>query len=135
MDLGTRAGMLAIAAALLFIALRLHKSHGKHTRITKPASLVLSFFAGCAFLGTFVGDWVRNLASGTAGVAVAALIICAGIIIIDWALDNKPDKPAFWASFALALALVLGVSQLPMVKTQVGDSLNEVTSQVQQVGE
>lgn len=130
-----RLGTLAIAAALLFVALRVHKSSGKHVKVTKPAGVVLSFLSGCAFLVTFVGGWMTSLAGALAGVAVAGLIVCAGIIGVDWAMDGRPDKPAFWAAFALALAVVVGASQLPRAVDQIGTGASQVTEQLSKVGQ
>jgi hypothetical protein len=102
-NLGERFGTFVIAAALLFAAMRIHRSTGKHTKITKQVGLVLAFLAGCAFLVTFVGAWMAGMAGALGAFFVAGLIACAAIIAVDWLLDGKPDRPAFWAAFMLLL--------------------------------
>lgn len=123
-----RFGSLAIAAAVLFVAYRLHGAGGKHVKRTKPAAIILSFLAGCAFLVTIVGGWILGL-KGVGIFAAAGLIACVGIVAIDWLLDKKPDKPAFWAAFALAFFLVLGGASL----STAGDQVQKGGTQVQQV--
>jgi hypothetical protein len=129
--IGARLGTLAIAAALLFAARRVHRSAGKRTKFTKPAGVVLAFLSGCAFLVTFVGGWMSGLAAG--GFAVAGLIVCTVVIAVDWFADNKPDGAAFWAAFFLATFVVLGASQIPQATGQVGDGLSKVGEQMTQV--
>lgn len=115
--IGARLGTLAIAGAVLFLAMRMHKSSRKSV---KHAGVVCAFLAGLAFLVTFVGDWMRG-ADWLAGFSVAGLIACAAIIIVDWLVDKKADKPAFWAAFALAMAIVLGAANLPKAGDQIGE--------------
>lgn len=133
-NLGERFGTFVIAAALLFAALRVHKSSGKHSRISKPAGVVLAFLSGCAFLVTFVGGWMAGVASHAPALLVAGLIVCAVVIAVDWGLDKKPDKPAFWAAFGLAGMIVFGMASVPRATSQVGTGFDQVTSQVSQVG-
>lgn len=128
--IGARFGTLILAAAILFIALRIHKSAGKHVKVTKPIGIVLSFISGSLALLTVVGSWMGQLASVGGVVGVAGLIVCAGIVIIDWGLDKKPDKPAFWAAFALAAFIVFGVAQIPTATSQIKDGTTQVTSQL-----
>jgi hypothetical protein len=127
-----RFGTLAIAAALLFAALRFHRSP---RRWAKVVGVVGSFLAGCALLVTFAGGWMGSLAGRGAGAFfVAGLIVCAVIIAVDVGVDKKPDKPAFWAAYALAAVVVFGVASVPKVTGQVGDGANRVGSSVQQIG-
>ena len=127
-----RFGTLAIAAALLFAAMRFHRS-GK--RGSKIAGLIIGFLAGCAFLVTFVGSWMGHLAGrGLGAFFVAGLIVDVAIILVDWLFDKKPDKPAFWAAFALPAMLVFGVASIPMVTGQVGSGADQVSGSVQQIG-
>lgn len=127
-----RFGTLAIAAALLFVALRAHKSS---KRWAKWTGIVLAFLAGCAFLVTFVGTWIGSLSGkGAALFFVAGLIVCGGIIFFDLVADKKPDKPAFWATFALAFVMVFGVANLPHATGQIGTGVDQVGTSVQQVG-
>lgn len=125
---GARLGTLAIAAALLFAARRVHGSAGKHTKVTKPLGVMLAFLSGCAFLVTVVGAWMGGVAIG--GIGVAGLIVCVVIIAVDWFADHKPDKAAFWAAFFLAMFVVFGVSQVPRATGQVGDGLDRVGEQM-----
>lgn len=135
-SLGERFTAFAIAAALLFAAYRIHGVSGiRKPMVTKSIGLILAFLSGLAFLVTFVGGWMADLAQHAAGVAVAGLIVCAVIIVVDWLLDKKPDKPAFWAAFALALFLFVGVGMLPQVKDQVGDGGSEVTAELERVSD
>ena len=55
--IGARFGTLAIAAAILFISMRLQKSS---KRGAKNLSIIGAFLAGLAFLVTFVGGWMRG---------------------------------------------------------------------------
>jgi peptidoglycan/LPS O-acetylase OafA/YrhL len=125
-----RLGTLAIAAALLFAALRIHKSSGKHTRVTKPAGVITAFVAGLAFIVTVVGAWMIGWGLGWASFGVAGLIVCVAIVVVDWLLDGKPDKPALWAAFVLPLFLVIGITSLPAVGNQIGQGGQQVTSQM-----
>jgi fumarate reductase subunit D len=128
--IGARFGLLLIAAAILFAAYRTHKSSKKSAKNT---AVVLSFFAGLAMLATFVGDWMQS-ASWLGGAGVAGLIVCASIIFVDWIVDKKADKPAFWAAFALGFAIVLGASNLDQAGSLIGDGGREVGSQLSQMG-
>lgn len=130
LSVGSRFGMLLIAAALLFVAVRMNKSSNKKA---KHASIVASFLAGLFFLGTIVGRWIAG-ADWLAGVGVAGLIVCVCIIAIDWFADKKPDKPALYAAFALALFIVMGAGSLPEVGNQISDSGREVSNQMSQMG-
>lgn len=129
----TKFGTLLVAAALLYAAAKVHKSRGKGAKVAKPAGIILAFLAGCAFLVTVVGPWMLSLAEKIVGFSVAGLIVCVAIIIVDWLLDKKPDKPAFWAALLLPLFLVLGFSQLPSVAGQIGDGAKQVGGQIQQI--
>lgn len=126
-----RAGTLAIAAAVLFVAYRLHQSRKP---AAKHAAVVASFLAGLAFLVTFVGDWMTD-ADWIGGFAVAGLIICLAIVAVDWLWDKKPDKPAFWAAFALALFIVLGGANIESAGEQIGDGGQMVGNQLSQIGD
>lgn len=126
MSLIDRAGLLAIAAALLFTA---HLMHRSHRAWTKHTSIVMSFIAGLAFLTTFIGEWLSG-AAWLGIFAVAGLIVCAAIIVIDWLVNRKPDKPAFWAAFVFALLAVLGFSQLPQVGDQIGEGGRQVGAEI-----
>lgn len=128
--IGARFGTLAIAAAILFVAYRLHKSSKKNA---KNIAVIGAFLAGLAFLVTFVGDWMRG-ADWLGGVSVAGLIACAGIILVDYFMDRKPDKPAFWAAFALAFFIVIGASNLPSAGQQIGRGGKQVSEQLSKVG-
>jgi hypothetical protein len=128
-----RFGSLAIAASILFVAYRMHGAGGKHVKRTKPAALILAFLAGCAFLVTFVGSWILNV-KGLGEISVAGLITCAGIIFVDWLLDKKPDKPAFWAAFALAFFLILGGASLSTATDQVKRGGTQVEQVVNKMG-
>ena len=128
--IGARFGLLLIAGAVLFAAHRTHKSSKKSA---KNIAVVMAFLAGLAFLATFVGDWMQS-ASWLGGLGVAALIVCACIIAIDWLVDKKPDKPAFWAAFALGFAIVLGAANLDDAGRLIQDGGSEVSSQLSQMG-
>lgn len=128
-DTGARIGALLIACALLFAALRIHRSQKG-----KKAGTILALLAGMAFLVTVVGDWMGRAASVGGALGVAGLIIAVGIIIADWAMDKRPDKPAFWAMFALPALIVFGISQIPAVGEQLGDGGKQVAEQMNQVG-
>ncbi len=128
-----RLGPFAIACALLFAAVRIHRSTGRHQRMTKPVGLVVAFLAGASFLVTFVGSWMASIAGRGAGpFFVAALIVCAVIIVVDWGFDKKPDRPAFWAAFSLAAVMVFGAASIPQATGQVGNGVTKVTSEFQQ---
>lgn len=128
-----RFGTLAIACAVLFIAYRLHGANGPRAKKTKPAAIILAFLAGCAFLVTFVGGWIAGM-NGVGTFSAAGLIVCAGIVIVDWAFDGRPDKPAFWAAFALAFFLVLGATSLSTATSQIGDGTKQVSNEVSKMG-
>ena len=128
--LGARFGLLLIAGAILFAAYRTHKSSKKSAKNT---AVVMAFLAGLAFLATFVGDWMQS-ASWLGGAGVAALIVCSAIIFVDWIVDKKADKPAFWAAFALGFAIVLGASNLPTAGDQIGQGGKQVTEQLSKMG-
>jgi len=127
-------GTLTCAVALLFGALRLHGSSGKHTKVTKPAGLILAFVAGLASLATVFGGWMVGLGATFGMFAAAALIACVFIVGVDWLLDKKPDKPAFWAAFALPIVLVLGLAQIPAVFDLVGTGANRVQVEMSSAG-
>lgn len=130
-----RLGTFAIACALLFAAMRIHRSQSKHQRATKTIGLVLAFLAGASFLVTFVGTWMGHLVGRGAGALfVAGLIVCVAIIVVDWLFDKKPDKPAFWAAFCLAAMIVFGAASLPQAGKQISDGTTKVTSQFQKTG-
>jgi len=131
---GERFAAFAIAAALLFAAMRIHKSSGQHSRVSKQVGVVMAFVAGLAFLVTFVGEWMGRVAAIAGAVGVALLIIAVATILVDWALDKKPDKPAFWAMFLLPALLVFGVTQIPAVGDQLGDGGKQVADQMSRVG-
>lgn len=122
--IGERFGLLAIAAALLFVAVRGHKA-AKSTK-GKVFAVITAFLAGCATLVTFVGDWMGALAMKAPGVTVAGLIVCVAVIIIDVAFDKKPDGFAFWAAFCLALFIVFGAVGLPATGEQIGRGAERV---------
>lgn len=123
--LGERFGALLIAAALLFVALKMQKSGNKKA---KNASVVAAFIAGLAALTAVVGDWMQ--ASWLGGLAAAGLIVCACIIAIDWLVDKKPDKPAMYAAFALATMIVLGAGHLDAVGNQISSGSDRVGEQM-----
>lgn len=125
----SRSGSFFIAAALLFVAIRLQKSSKKGA---KNASVVFAFIAGLGALAALAGGWMQ--ASWLGGLAVAGLIVCACIIAVDWLIDKKPDKAAMWAAFALALMIVLGASNLPAVGDQISDGGSRVTEQMSKTG-
>lgn len=129
-SIGARFGLLLIAAAVLFAAYRTHKSSKKSA---KNVAVVMSFLAGLAFLATFVGDWMQS-AEWLGGLGVAALIVCVAIIVVDWAIDKKPDKPAFWAAFALGFAVIMGASNLDDAGRMISDGGTEVSRQLSQMG-
>lgn len=129
---GERALAVLIAGALLFAALRVHKSAGKHTKVTKPVGVALALIAGLGMLVAVAGSWMSGKGWGVVG--VAGIIIAGTIAGVDVALDKKPDKPAFWAAFALPLLLVLGVAHIPDVTNQVNKGGNEVVSQINKHG-
>lgn len=128
--IGARFGLLLIAAAVLFAAHRTHKSSKKSA---KNVAVVMAFLAGLAFLATFVGDWMQS-AAWLGGLGVAALIVCVAIIVVDWAIDKKPDKPAFWAAFALGFAVIMGASNLDDAGRMIGDGGTAVGKQLSQMG-
>jgi len=131
---GPRFGAFVIAAAILFVALRVHKSSGKHLHKTKRAGIILAFIAGLAFLPTFVGGWMADLAGVGGTIGVAGLIVCFAIVVVDWAFDGKPDSPAFFAALLLPMFVVFGVAQFPAVADQIGNSGQQVTEQMSRVG-
>jgi hypothetical protein len=124
--IGARFGLLLIAGAILFAAYRTHKSRKK---AAKNVAVVMAFFAGLAFLATFVGNWMHSV-SWLGGAGVAALIVCVSIIFVDWIIDKKADKPAFWAAFALGFAIVLGASNLAQAGQQIGQGGKQVGDQL-----
>lgn len=128
-----RFGSLAIAGAILFIALRVHKSSGKHVKRTKVAGIIMAFLAGCAMLVTVVGGWLTSVAAG-GQLSVAGLIVCGGIVAVDWLLDGKPDRPAFWAAFALPIFLVLGGASLSTAGDQTQRGVDKVQTVVDHMG-
>lgn len=130
MDFFARAGFLASAAALLFVAIRLNKSSKKGAKNT---SIVFAFIAGLALLSTIVGDWMTG-ADWLGMFAAAGLIVCTAIIAIDWLVDKKPDKPAMYAAFALGLVVILGASNLDAVGEQIGNGGTAVGEQLSQMG-
>lgn len=130
-EFGARTGALFIAAALLFAALRFHKSSSPKG---KKAGTILAGVAGIAFLMTFVGEWMGDVAQLGGALGVALLIVAVSTVLVDWGLDKRPDKPAFWAMFALPALLVFGVTQIPAVGDQLGDGGQQVAEQMSKVG-
>lgn len=122
-------GGLAIVAGLILGGLRLNKSSGKKA---KHASMVVALLAGCAFLTTTFGGWLTGW--GTWGLfAVAGLIACLFIAGVDWLIDKKPDKPAFWCAVVLPMFLVIGLAQVPTVANMISTGGSQVGSQVSSV--
>lgn len=115
-----RFGSLILCVAFLFAALKVHKSTGRHSKVTKPLGIGLAFLAGLMFLVTVTGAWVAAFARNTGVLGAVALIGVVVILGADWLHDRKPDRGAFWAAFALGLALVVGIPQMP----KVGDQIN-----------
>lgn len=132
MELGTRAGAVIIAAALLFCALRFHKSTNSKG---KKIGTALAFIAGLATIAAIVGDWMGVLSDFWASVVVALLLVAFVVLIVDWAMDKRPDKPAFWSAFALPTLLVVGFVQIPAVGNQIGDGGKQVADQMSKVGD
>ena len=130
MEFFTRLGSLAIAAALIYVALKLNKSANKKAKNT---SIIAGFIAGLALLVTVVGDWM-SATDWLGQFAVAVLIVCACIIIVDWLIDKKPDKPALYASIALGMAIVLGAANLPEAAEQIGNGGSQVGEQLSRMG-
>lgn len=125
MEFWARSGVFVIAAALLFTAIKLQKSSNKKA---KNVSVIAAFIAGLAALAAIAGDWMRAGAIGT--FAVGGLIVCVCIIVVDWMVDKKPDRPAMYSAFALALMIVLGASNLPTVGDQISDGGSRVGEQM-----
>lgn len=125
-----RLGVLAIAGALLFAALKAHKSSG---RKGSWAGCVLAVIAGMFFLTTFIGGWIAAHSKALAAISVAGLIVIAAMIAFDMVGDRNPDKKSsFWASFLLPLVLVVGFAQLPAVGNQIGKGGDQVMSTINQ---
>jgi heme A synthase len=114
-----RFGSLILCSAFLYAAVKIHKSTGRHGKVTKPTGIVLSFLAGLMFLVTVTGAWVAAFARNTG--VLGAVILIAVIVILgaDWLHDRKPDRGAFWAAFALGFAIVVGLPQMPAVGHQI----------------
>ncbi|GAA0528961.1 hypothetical protein GCM10010172_06980 [Paractinoplanes ferrugineus] len=126
-----RAGMLAAAAAILFVAIKLNKSSKKGAKNT---SIVIAFIAGLAALATIVGDWMTDM-DWLGLFAAAGLIVCTAIIIVDWLVDKKPDRPAMYAAFAFGMMVILGASNLDSIGDQIGDGGKQVSNQLQKMGD
>ncbi len=131
MDFFARAGFLATAAALMFVAIKLNKASKKGAKNT---SIVVAFIAGLAALATIVGNWMTD-ADWLGQFAAAGLIVCACIIAVDWIVDKKPDKPAMYAAFALGMMIVLGASNLDSIGQQIGDGGSAVGDQLSKMGD
>ncbi len=131
MGFWTRAGMLAAAVAIMFVAMKMNKSSN---RKAKNISILVAGVAGLAGLATIVGDWMTDL-DWLGMFAAAGLIVCAAIIAVDWLVDKKPDKPAMWAAFALGMMIVLGASNLDAIGEQIGDGGSAVGEQLQKMGD
>ena len=131
MEFFGRLGALAIAGALLYVGIKLNKASKKGAKNT---SIVFGFLGGLAFLVTVVGDWMHQ-ASWLGQFAVAALIVCVCIIVVDWLVDKKPDKPALYAAFALGMAIVLGAANLDTAAKQIGDGGSQVSDQLSKMGD
>lgn len=129
MSIGTRVIALLIAGAVLFAAIRIHKSS---KRTAKHVGVVAAFIAGLSALGTVVGDWMTSQA-WIGSVSIGGLIVAVAIIVVDWLVDRKPDKPAFWAAFVLPLLIVLGAANIGDVGDQISDGSKEVGSQISKV--
>lgn len=127
---GPRIGALAIAAVMLFLALRLHKLSGEHVNKTKAGGVILAFISGLLFLATIIGEWLIKFGEKLSLVGVAVLLLCLGVLAIDWAIDKKPDRPAFWSAFFLALFLAISLSQLPQVGKQAGKGSHHIEAQL-----
>ena len=130
MEFFSRLGTLAIAGAVLFVAIKLNKSNNKKA---KNWSIVVAIVAGLAALVTIVGDWMTG-ADWLGQFAVAGLIVCVAIIVVDWMIDKKPDKPAMYAGFALGMMIVLGAANLDTAAQQIGDGGSQVGNQLSQMG-
>lgn len=125
-----RISALAIAAVVLFAAWKLHSSSGKFFTATKVAGVLGAFVAGLAFLVTFVGDYAARISAAYPGLMAIVLVVVAVVIVVDWGLDRRPDKPAFIAMFLLPAALALGLSNLGMIGDQIGDGAERVNAEL-----
>lgn len=131
MEFFTRLGTLVIAASIFFVALKLNKSSNKKA---KHWSIVVSIVAGLAALITVVGDWMSE-ADWLGQFAVGGLIVCTAIIVVDWLVDKKPDRPALYAALALGMMIVLGAANLDDAAKQIGDGGSQVGEQLSKMGD
>lgn len=129
-----RFGTLIISAAFLFAAVKVHRSMSRHARITKPLGLILAFIAGLTFIVSVVGTWMASFAEASGVIGVVGLGICVVIIGVDWGLDGRPDRMAFWASFLLPLFIVVGWTQIPVAMHQINRGGHEVTTEMSKTG-
>ncbi|MET0522648.1 MAG: hypothetical protein ABW156_11870, partial [Jiangellaceae bacterium] len=110
----TRIGLLVFGVVMYWLAARLHKKAGaggggpqgggKGNNSKKIIATVMAFLAGCALVGTFVGDWARGIGGMSPMIAAAFFLLTAGVLVIDWWSDGTPDRPAFIAAALLPLA-------------------------------
>lgn len=125
-----RISALAIAAVVLFAAWKLHGSSGKMSRATKVAGVLGALVAGLAFLVTFVGDLAGQISAAYPGLMAVGLVACAAVILVDWLIDGRPDRPAFIAMFLLPIFLALGLNNLDMIGDQIGDGADRVGTEL-----
>lgn len=129
-------GGLACFAALVLGGLRLHRvGQGQPPNPVKAlkakkASMVVGLAAGCLLLATTIGSWVTGWGLAAGLFAGAALILDGGVVVADWWLDGKPDKPAFWAAVFLPLLLCVGLAQIPTVGNMISGGAGQVGTSV-----
>jgi hypothetical protein len=133
-----RVGLLVFGVALYWLASRLHKKAGsggpqggKGANPKKVIATLMAFLAGCALVGTFVGDWVAGIGRASPLIAAAFFLLTAGVLVIDWWSDGVPDRPAFIAAALLPLAVVVGFAQIDTAFDQVGDKAEQVGQTIQ----
>ncbi len=127
-----RFGLLIAAGCLFWLARRLH-TKGR-SKIQKNTAFVLSFLAGLALMGTFVGGWMSNLTAASPSLAAAFFLVAVGGTVVDLWTDKQADKFAFHAALLIPLAIAIGIGQMSNLGDELQRNGEQITAEIEQAG-
>lgn len=127
-----RFGLLVAAGALFWLARRLH-TKGR-SKVQKNVAFVLSFLAGLALMGTFIGGWMTSLTAASPYLAAAFFLVAVGGTVVDLWTDKQADKFAFHAALLIPLAIAIGFGQLSNLGDEIQENGNQITAEIEQAG-